>query len=480
MRQKRSAFIIFATILSVPIFFLGQFAFAATHTVSTSADFKKWAKGAQPGDVITVKPGSYSHWGVIKFEASGTESQLITYKVNNSGDVKFEDVIAFRVRADWIVIENFDFHRVGSEHPYSAIDIGYSYGSRITNCRFFSCGIASKSWAGNIELLTGAKFSRIDHCLFDDAQSYMIGSDVDCTQDWPKDIQIDHNTFQNSSAYCAIQTASGRKSSSSEATRYTVEYNTFENFFTSKNAEIIGNKSSGNVYRFNIFRDSPNGRLSLRAGHDCRIEGNRVENCASGIRITGKRHVIINNLFYNNKRGFEFTYGDTSDYNISAGGGGYVAAKDCIIAYNTVIGLSGQNIMICNNAGYERATIRPSHNRIINNVFIADHDRFIQKDLSDNNVNRNIFHTIDNQTAIGILGTNYMLTDPKLVGTGVGLRLSPSSQAIGRAVAISGFAIAADLDGNSRPMGARNDIGASEFMDRESPLPPQHLTRTKK
>ena len=474
MRQKKSFFTIFIAILFAMMFFVWQFAFAATHRVSTSSDFKKWTKEAKPGDIIIVKPGRYSDWGEIKFEADGTELVPITYKASNSGDVTFEDVMVFKVHADWIVIENFDFHKVESPHPYSMISVALCYGSRITNCRFFSCGVLTKSWAGNIRLTTGAKSCRIDNCLFDDAQSYMIGSHVDSTKDWPKDIKIDHNTFQNSSAYCAIQTAPGTTSNGSEETRYIVEYNIFKNLGIGRKgaSETICNKSSDNIYRFNTFQDLPSGMLSIRKGNDCRIEGNKFANCQFGIRITGKRHTILNNMFYNTMRAFIFTYGDILEYSGTGGATGrYVASKDCIIAYNTAIGLSGQMMMRVNNAGYAPATIKPSDNTIANNIFVADHDRFIQEDLADNKIVSNIFHAIDKQIPTSVLGTNYILADPMFVDSYVNYRLSLNSPAIDQAVAIFGLEIKTDIDGNVRPRGTKNDIGASEL----SKPPPKNL-----
>ena len=462
MKQQKLNSTILVIVLSVSMFFFCQFAFAATYSVSTSANFKNWATNAQPGDVIIVTPGTYENWGEINLTADGTESQPITYKANSSGDVIFKDTMALRVRGDWIILENFDFNGVGSANPDYLISVGNSYGSRITKCKFYSCGSLSKIWKSNIQLLTGAKSVKIQHCLFDSSISYMIGADVQWDQDWPKDIQIDHNTFQNSSSDCAIQTASGKYNNGLEETRYIVEYNTFKNLSASK--EVICNKSSSNVYKFNTFQDLPVGKLSLRKGHDCTIESNTFTNCY-GIRVNGKKHKIINNILYNNAQAFILVYGNIEEYSGTGSTGvSYVAAKDCIIAHNTAIASSGQNIMNSHNYGYELSTILPSGNKIANNIFVADHDKFIVSSLSNNAIDTNIFCAIDSQKPAGTLGTNYITEDPKFTGSGLNSRLSSGSPAIDKGITIPGLSISTDLEGTTRPQGTSNDIGADEFV----------------
>ena len=126
--------------------------------------------------------------------------------------------------------------------------------------------------------------------------------------------------------------------------------------------------------------------------------------------------------------------------------------------------------MVVNNAGYAPATNNPSDNTIANNIFVSDHDKCIQYDFSDNEINTNIFHSIDSQE---VLRSNYILADPNFVGQGINSRLSSISPAIDKAIPIFGFEINIDLDGNARPQGIRNDIGAHEFL--QSFQPPQSV-----
>jgi poly(beta-D-mannuronate) lyase len=442
-----------------------------TQVVATAEDLQYWAEYAQPGDVICVAKGTYIDWGVIEITTKGTESRPITYKAEESGQVVFKGDVIFKIKnAEWVILADFDFQEVGQgSPPRSVIQIVYAENCRITNCRFFSCGSSPTNGVTGISIEIGTKALRIDHCLFDDSRYGMIWADVRENTDYPRDIHVDHNTFQNSTAYGAVGTASGRpKNTCLEETNFLVEYNVFKNIVEGNGnpQEIIVNKSSSNVYRYNTFQDLPLGKLSLRCGNDCTVLGNTFIDSSGGITITGKRHIIVNNVMVDTKRAFKFTYGSIENLeDWFEGDGGYVAAQDCIIAYNTAIA-SSQSTMHVNNSAFEPATILPSNNWIVNNIFVADHDKFFHPDVQDGSsiIDNNIFYSLDHQTPTGILGTNTILDAPLFSGTGLDARLSLGSPAIDRAVAIPNFELTTDIAGNSRPQGLASDLGAYEYV----------------
>ena len=49
--------------------------------------------------------------------------------------------------------------------------------------------------------------------------------------------------------------------------------------------ELISNKSSGNIYRYNTLVDSPGAQLSLRHGNDCLVYGNYLRNTEGRLLI---------------------------------------------------------------------------------------------------------------------------------------------------------------------------------------------------
>mgnify|MGYP002384435643 CR=1 FL=1 len=76
-----------------------------------------------------------------------------------------------------------------------------------------------------------------------------------------------------------------------------VEHNLFER--CNGENELISNKSSGNIYRYNTLLDSPGAQLSLRHGNDCIVLGNILRN-TEGIRILGDRHKVLSNYLEKN------------------------------------------------------------------------------------------------------------------------------------------------------------------------------------
>ena len=168
---------------------------AMEYYVSNSSEMQNQATNAQPGDVIIIEPGIYEDWGTIVFTADGTEASPIIYRASSQGDVTFTGTMLFYIKADWITIRDFDFVEVAKDTspPAGVIYIRDSFNSRITYCRFYSCGVTPTNGMASIVPLAGTKNLRIDHCLFDGSIYGMIVFDVRQDEDWPKNIQIDHN-----------------------------------------------------------------------------------------------------------------------------------------------------------------------------------------------------------------------------------------------------------------------------------------------
>lgn len=506
MRSTKHFLVILNLTYSMIIFCFTQMGIAATHTVSTATDLQYYAQNAQPGDIIIVSFGSYVNWGIIPLHANGTSSQPITFKAQNQDSVTFINDVFFDLRGDWIIIENFNFRNVGNSSPPNyVIRLWGTENSRITNCRFYSCGSTPTYSVSGISIHAGTKFCRIDHCTFNDFRYTMIGGEIHSDKDWPKDILIDHNVFQNSPIiYSAIGIGGGPPwNTGLEVTRYTIEHNIFRNIATETlGKEIIVCKTSGNIFRFNKWEDRMDTfdpsftaisyGLSILMSYDSEAYGNTFINIPGGIRICGKRHKVFNNMFYNVKQAMRFPPGGIYELgddpaNFSSGDKHYnhVAATSCIIAYNTVIqDRSGYYATIIRHDGCWNNTIMPWDNNFINNIFQADHDKLIPEEtlrgelltFIDNNIDNNIFFAIDGQTPSGGIGVNYIFQNPQFTGSGLNSRLGPNSlAAIDNAMTITNFTITKDIDGDSRPQGIQNDIGADEYIQNLPPNTPTSL-----
>ena len=105
-------------------------------------------------------------------------------------------------------------------------------------------------------------------------------------------------------------------------------------------AEIISNKSCGNIYEGNLFEEGE-GSLTLRHGNACTVRrnyflsGGRSE--VGGVRIIGERHVVEDNFFYkltgsNYKSALCVVKGESE-----AALNGYWTAKDCVVRGNLFV-----------------------------------------------------------------------------------------------------------------------------------------------
>jgi poly(beta-D-mannuronate) lyase len=162
---------------------------------------------------------------------------------------------------------------------------------------------------------------------------YLLVSGDDC--------EVDHNTFQNKSTVGQMFSIRG-PGSAGMAQRTWVHHNLFQNFssvggnggetlqiglsgrsltdahtlvennlFVNCNGEneMISNKSSANTYRYNTFRDSTSGELTLRHGNDCVVHSNFFLNTA-GLRFFGDDHQIYSNYFEDCDPGIQIGNGD--------------------------------------------------------------------------------------------------------------------------------------------------------------------------
>jgi hypothetical protein len=131
-----------------------------------------------------------------------------------------------------------------------------------------------------------------------------------------------------------------------------VEHNLF--LRAAGDREAISVKAPWNVIRWNVFKDM-DAALNLRGSSDCVIEGN-VHINARAMRVCGERHRIVNNYFQG------------SSIFISHGSPGYGAARDCLIANNTIVGTKNGIVI---GSQTQPVGARAEKNRILNNIVVA-------------------------------------------------------------------------------------------------------------
>ena len=172
-----------------------------------------------------------------------------------------------------------------------------AHGCRMTNCAVVEADQRSggeSRWVG----LYGTGH-RVDHCRFE-GKSDKGATFVVWLGDDNKGLhQIDHNYFgprerlgSNGGETIRI----GDSKTSMLAADCVVEHNLFEK--CNGETECISNKSCGNIYRDNTFREV-SGTLTLRHGNGCLVErnvflGNQARG-TGGVRIIGEDHIVRGN-----------------------------------------------------------------------------------------------------------------------------------------------------------------------------------------
>ena len=248
---------------------------------------------ARAGDTIIVPDGTYENIGVIRFSKTGNQDNYITLKAETPGKVVFEGRIKFELTGAFMIVRDLWFNRT---QDLNAVQFKAASFSRITNCAFTDCAYQCIMAEGS-----GGRASannRIDHCFF--ANNYSSVIFVSMVKYNNNNWKIDHNYFKDAGGSGNNVEMIGLGSGIFDfdyATNHIVEFNLFDNCAAPGEPEVISNKTSNNIIRYNVLRNSKG--LNLRAGNNCIVEGNYLfgepGKTSYGIGIAGSGHIIRNN-----------------------------------------------------------------------------------------------------------------------------------------------------------------------------------------
>ena len=134
--------------------------------------------------------------------------------------------------------------------------------------------------------------------------------------------------------------------------RTTVEYCYFTN--CNGDGELISNKASQNVLRYNTFEENRVAELVLRHGDEAVVYGNFFLNNMGGVRVReGSNHFIYNNYFDGLSRRSIFLQNESSD-----------PLSDIHVYFNTIVN-SAEMIL-----GGDGGSNPPTNVTIANNIFV--------------------------------------------------------------------------------------------------------------
>ena len=346
-------------IIAVPVVLLTSTSSssAAQHEVTTAAGIEQAATRARPGDVLVMRDGEWRDQ-VIRFQGRGTPDKPITLRAATPGKVSLVGKSSLLIDG-----EHLEVNGLFLSHGQQTGD-----GVKLTgnHCRLTGTAVVGGSYKFLVHLF--GRSNRIDHC-------YLAGkTNGDPTlqvevEGRPNFHRIDGNHFgprpplgRNGGE--TIRVGYSHQSMTNSGTL--VEGNLFDR--CDGELEIISSKSCENIYRANTFADCA-GTLTLRHGNRCVVEGNfflgHHKKGSGGIRVIGEDHILVNNYIEGVTQGGVWITAGIPNSELK----GYFQARNCLIAFNTIVDSSGPCLQLDAGMGSAGRTLLPENIRVANNLF---------------------------------------------------------------------------------------------------------------
>ncbi len=442
-------------------------AWATDFTVSSASEISNAMNSAQPGDVLIMSDGVWNNQD-IDFAGDGNASNPITLRAQTPGEVQLTGDSQLSISGSYLVVDGLNFEGGGSNSMSYLIQFRGSQGDadhcRLTNTQILNYNAPDRSHQYHWVEIFGQD-NRVDHCRFEgqDHEGVTLVVRLDNNGQAARH-QIDNCAFLNrpvgrdSNGHEMMRIGTSARNTISA--QVVVENNLFQN--CDGEIEIISNKSSDNIYRYNTFRNCA-GTLTLRHGSGATVDGNFIlgegKNRSGGIRVVDADHVIVNNYIAN--------IDDRADAAISLVAGidggpanGYQPVANIDIHNNTIVDVGGGAVIFdwgfgdTDNGGVQDQL--PRNVSFINNLIRSSRTLFEGQEGSGYVWTDNIAFG----ASLGISSRSGLQTvDPQLALASNGLwRPASGSPAINGGTTINSISI--DIDGQARA--GAYDIGADE------------------
>lgn len=433
--------------------------------VSTPAQISTAMLTALPGDTLTMTAGIW-HDARIVFQGNGSTLKPILLRAPFPNGVTLAGASNLRIAGSYLVVSGLTFAN-GYSPSEGVVEFRggsptvESHHCRLTNTTIIEFNPPSATTDYKWVSLYG-QYNRVDHCFFR-GKNHVGSTLVVWLSATPNFHLIDNNRFGRRDEL-GVNGAESIRVGTSDWSMYdsftTVERNLFEE--CNGEIEIISNKSCGNTYRSNTFRNCQ-GTLTLRHGNRCRVEGNFVLGNGiantGGIRVIGEDHVIVNN-YVSGTRGTGLRAAiSVMDGIPNSPLNGYYQVKRATIAFNT---LADNTSSMDVGAGKSADNVLPPLDCVMaNNLISAASGPLVR--YTDTPVNIAWAGNLAYGASMGVVvpPSGIALTGPLLGSVGPdGLRrLLPASPAIDAATGSYAWMVL-DMDGQTRD--SLRDVGADE------------------
>ncbi|WP_400075980.1 chondroitinase-B domain-containing protein [Winogradskyella sp. R77965] len=460
--------------LLITLLLVTQTVSAIDYTVNSASQFNNLS--LQPCDVVTWTNGTYSNQD-IDFNAIGESGSPIVLRAETPGGVIFTGESRMNIWGEYLIVDGFywdggigfnnhvEFRRSGSNSDFANNCI-------LRNCAFNDLQVedpaepdAKSRWT----VLYGSN-NTIENCSFlnKDTTGVCILVELSYNNGGTAGHNILRNYFYNVTPKDG-RTNSGdsegiRIGSSSQQTENAsvlVEGNYFQD--VDGENEIISNKSLGNTFRNNTFRNC-RGSLVLRHGAQARVEGNYFmgenKTKSGGIRVSDQDHIIINNYMQDlDNTSDSFNNGITLMGGNAASGGtsnGYQTVSNVLIAFNTIY--DSDDPIYFNDS---RGNNIPS-GTIANNAIYSTNGTIVSGDVASIGGQMNYDGNIFGGSPIGV--TDPGITDANANFAASGEIFKPSTTGPAANTATGTYNdVSIDIEGLTRPTTGK-DVGAHEIV----------------
>jgi poly(beta-D-mannuronate) lyase len=397
----------------------------------------------------------------IAFRGKGAEGKPITLRAQTPGKVVLSGESSVTVDGEHLIVSGLLLK--GGK----AASAGVRLAGR--NCRLTDTAVVDCTYKFYVHV-SGLE-NRVDHCYLAGKTSESPTLQIEVPEGGPHRHRVDHNHFgprpplgRNGGETIRV----GYSHQSMNESGTLVEHNLFDR--CDGEIEIISSKSCGNVYRFNTFLDCA-GMLTLRHGNRCRVEANfflgRRKRGSGGIRVIGEGHEVVNNYIEEVEEGGVWITSGIPDSPLN----GYFQARDCIIAFNTMVDVRGPCLALDAGLGTSRRTLRPQNITIANNLFAPAKGGTLLKGKEGEG-----FKWEDNLSSVAPEGAEragLRQADLKLARAKGGL-WRPSADSPARAAATGLACPPTDIDG--QPREGRLDVGCDQIHGADAAVTNRPLT----
>jgi len=430
---------------------------ATVYSVNSVATFDSAKSRVKAGDTISWQRGTYSDMSLWLNKSN------IVFRAEIPGETIFNGASDLLVPGNDNVIEGFQW--VGGRTARPNVIESRGSGNHFTNINIKDYYVDKY-----VTISDKAKRNTFSYCTFENrtfiGDKNIFQVSMEAGFDNPGYHVISHCQFKNlpgpgNGADYGVEAI--RMGSPTGLTKYSsrsiVEYCYF--YKCDGDAEIISNKSSDNIYRYNTFENNKYGKLVFRHGSNIAAYGNFFINGDGGFRLKqGQNHFIFNNYIINCSREAI----TLQNYDVDP-------LDNVIIAHNTFV--NGGTIALGGTKEVGRLDAKPKNVVFANNIVTSTNKNL----FSDPTGTETWVSNIVNGT-LGIPNSSgFIQADPKLVQNIEGFyNLASNSIAIDNAKdfgktipSIGGldadYDIAFDVIKNMRPADVLlKDIGAQEYQ----------------